>query len=985
MKPPITDFLNELNQQTRGALKTDRYSRVLYSTDASLYKAMPYGVLLPETIDDVEAAVALAAKYRVPILPRAAGSSLAGQATNEALVIDFTKHLDQLIEVNIEERWVRVQPGIVLDVLNEHLRPFNLMFGPDPASANRAALGGIVGNNSTGSHSIIYGMTADHLLEADVILSNGRCATFAPLSDDQLLQKQRLTGLEGTLYRTLGALVANEQNQQIIQDGTPTHWRRCGGYNLDRLVTNSRFPTTHHPNWPPDNAFNLAKLMAGSEGTLAVFRELTLNLVPRPTQTALAVLQFDDGLDALRAIPALLETEPTAIELIDHLGLTLCRNVPKYARMLATFINGRPTCILVVEFFGDSHSELEMKVGQLLRHVRHHVEGVRGTTPLYNPATIANVWGVRKAGLGLLMSVRSDYKPVPFIEDSAVPVEHLADYISKVETFCRELQTDLVYYAHASAGCLHIRPLINTKLGSEIDKMPRITRYAAALIRGYGGAFSSEHGDGKARSWLNETFYGKPLYDLYRQVKEAFDPDTLLNPGNIIDAAPMTDSLRYGEAYQTVPLDTVLDFSADGGFARAIEMCNGAGACRKETTGTMCPSFMATRDERDSTRGRANLLRAALSGQLPAADLTSKAMFSAMDLCISCKACQSECPSSVDMAKLKAEWLHHYYKANGIPLRARLFANIALISRIASGPLASAFNFGTNLDVMRSAAAALLGIGGKRPLPRFASQPFPRWFKQRKPLGDGRNGRVVLFNDTYHSYSYPEVAIAATELLELSGFEVVLPGLTDAGRPALSNGLLEQARRTAKRVCDRLEPFASTGVPILFLEPSELSAVIDEYAALLPHDARVEAVGVACLSFEQFIAQQHAAGKLDLRFEPGERTVLLHGHCHQKALFGTVAAHTSLRIVPGTVVLEVDSGCCGMAGSFGYETEHIDISLKIGERRLLPSVRTATDETFIVAAGVSCRQQIAFGTDRHALHPAQFLRNALSVRDNALI
>lgn len=979
MRKRITDFLHEIEQHTIGELRTDQYSRVLYSTDASIYQVMPYGVLLPQTMDDVAAAVEIAAKHQVPILPRAAGSSLAGQATNEALVIDFTKHLNQLVELNVEEQWVRVQPGLVLDVLNAQLRESGLMFGPDPASANRAAIGGVVGNNSTGSHSIVYGMTVDHLLAADVFLSNGRFTTLTDLTPTQLEQKLQLSGLEGDIYRAICGIVDDEGKQKIIQDGTPQHWRRCGGYNLDRMMVNPRYPVTHHPNWPPNGRFNLAKLMGGSEGTLAVFKELKLNLVPLPKMTAVVVLQFDDGLDALRSIPALLEVEPSAIEMVDNLALTMCRDVPEYARMLTTFIDGQPNCILVTEFYGDSHSELEMKVGKLQAQIKRGVVGVTAVNPFYNDKTKANVWAIRKAGLGLLMSVRSDYKPIPFIEDSAVPVEHLAEYVAKIQAFCREFGTEIVYYAHASAGCLHIRPLINSKLSEELDKMPRITQFAAELIRGYGGAYSSEHGDGKARSWLNEEFYGKPLYGLYQQVKAAFDPDNILNPGNIVNAPLMTESLRFGEAYQTIPLDTVLDFSADGGFARAVEMCNGAGACRKTAGGTMCPSFMATRDELDSTRGRANMLRAAMSGRIAPEEFHGKGVYEAMDLCLSCKACKSECPSSVDMAKIKAEWLYQYQQENGTPLRSRIFANIAPISRMASGSLAPLINFGGALAPVRKMMAETVGIGGKRPLPRFSSIPFPRWFKRHTPLGDGRNGRIVLFNDTYHSYNYPEVAIAATEVLEAAGYEVVLAGVTDAGRPALSKGLLKKAQGIATTVLDALAPFAADGTPIIFLEPSELSAVVDDYPSLLPDDERVQAVGVHCLSFEQFIAQQHEMGHLNLHFAPAKRKVLLHGHCHEKALFGTRVVHQALEVAGETAVSEVDSGCCGMAGSFGYETEHIDISLKIGERRLLPAVREADEQTFIVAAGVSCRQQIKFGTDRQAIHPAQFLRQALKM------
>ncbi|MEM7330693.1 MAG: FAD-linked oxidase C-terminal domain-containing protein, partial [Chloroflexota bacterium] len=952
-------------------------NRILYSTDASLYQVMPYGVLLPRTMEDVQAAVELAAKYKVPILPRAGGSSLAGQATNEALIIDFTKHLNRVVEINAAEQWVRVQPGLVLDVLNRQLQAVGLKFGPDPASASRAALGGIVGNNSTGSHSVIYGMTADHLLEAEVFLSNGRIAHLAPLSAEQLAQQGQKAGFEGDIYRALCQIVENETNQAIIQQGTPRHWRRCGGYNLDRLMHSEAHPVSYHPKWPADRRFNLAKMMAGSEGTLAVFKELKLNLVPLPKASVVALVTFDDGLDALRAVPALLDLAPSAIELVDHLALTMCREVPEFSKMLDVLLEGNPTCMLTVEFYGDTEAELRAKISQLQQRVKNDVVGATAVNPLFDKIQQGYVWTIRKAGLGLLMSVRSDYKPIPFIEDSAVPVEHLAAYIEQIEAYCQALGTDIVYYAHASAGCLHIRPLINTKLGGEVDKLPLITRYAAELIREYGGAYSSEHGDGKARSWLNEDFYGKDLYGLYKQVKQAFDPDNILNPGNIVDAPPMTDSLRFGATYQTIPINTILDFEPDRGFGTAVEMCNGAGECRKTTIKTMCPPFMVTQDERDSTRGRANLLRAAMSGRLPEAEFTGKDVYDAMDLCISCKACKAECPSSVDMAKIKAEWLHHYYQANGTPLRARIFANIAPLSRLASGPLAPLLNFGSSLGLVQKLMAKTVGIGGKRPLPKFAAQSFQSWFNSHRSSSNGRNGRVVLFADTFNSYNYPDVAMAANEVLEAAGYEVILPRVTDTGRPALSKGLLKKAQSIADKVLTDLEPFAEAGLPIIFLEPSELSAIVDDYAVLLPQDGRLAQIKSHCFSFEQFMVEANASGKLDLQFAAGSRQVLLHGHCHQKALFGTEAMHGTLGLVPNTAVTEVDSGCCGMAGSFGYETEHFEMSLKMGERRLLTAVRQTSSDTYVVAAGVSCRQQIKFGAQRQALHPAQFLRQAL--------
>ena len=987
----LYDFLNDLQKRVTGDLRTDEYSRILYSTDASIYQVMPHGVLIPKTAEDVHAAVELAAKYRVPLLPRTAGSSLAGQAVNEALVIDMSRHLDQVLELNQEEQWIRLQPGIVLDELNLYLRPYGLQFGPDPASSNRAAMGGIVSNNSTGSHSIMYGMTADHVLEANVILSDGSTAHFGPLEMAKLAQHLERNGLEGDIYRQINQLTNNPTNQQIIRSGTPRHWRRCGGYNLDRFIDDSvSFK------WPRDPRFNLARLVCGAEGTLAVMTDIKLNLVPLPKMTALAIVHFDDLFTALAAVPTMLEVEPSAVELLDNLGLTMCRDVPEYARLLATFVQGRPNCILITEFYGESEAELLAKIERLRTHLHNQRAGATAVQPALTRQLQSNVWTVRKVGLGLMMSIKGDHKPIPFIEDAAVPVEHLAEYVTKVERFCNDLGTNVAYYAHASAGCIHIRPLINAKMASEVAKLPQISSFSIELLKGYGGSFSSEHGDGHARSWLNERFFGPDLYRLYQEVKRAFDPHNILNPGNIVNAPPMTENLRYGEAYSVIPVNTHIDFSEHGqtrlkGFDRAVEMCNGAGICRQKITGTMCPSFMVTREEEHSTRGRANALRAAMSGRLPANELTSRRMYQVMDLCIECKACKAECPSSVDMAKIKFEFLAQYHAAHGTPLRARAFANIGRLSRLGSGPLAPVANWSLQNRLVRAGMQRFLGVSSKRTLPPLARQPFTAWFKNRPSpvaetalslvLSPQRKGRrsdtVVLFVDPFSNYNYPYIAISATEVLEAAGFDV-LPQALEDGRPMISKGLVKEARAAARKTVERLAPLAGQGLPIVGLEPSSLLTLRDEYLYLLPNDPNVRLVAEHACTFEEFMAKCADEGQLDLTFTDEPRHILLHGHCHQKSLVGTGPSHRTLTLPTNYTVTEVDSGCCGMAGSFGYEAEHYDISLKMAERRLLPAVREAAEDTLIVAAGVSCRQQIKHGTGRQALHPAEVLRDALA-------
>lgn len=978
----LPEFAARCRRQIAGELRDDLYTRVLYSTDASLYQLMPHAVLIPRTAEDVAAAIALASEYDLPVLARAAGTSLAGQAVNEALVIDFSRHLDAILEVNPDERWARVQPGVVLDALNAALRPHGLQFGPDPASSDRSTIGGAVANNATGSHSQLYGMAADHVRGMSVVLADGTAAQF-----------QRGKACENLrIAESLTALLAASGNRDTIRQGTPGYWRRCGGYNLDRLLDDDAQP----------DGQALARLVCGSEGTLAVMTDITIDLVPLPADTGLALLHFDELHAALSAVPAVLESGPSAVELLDPLSLTLCRGVPEYARLLASVVDGRPHALLVVEYRGESKQAALAGIERLETLTRRAALGVTGISRAVSLEAQSAVWRVRKVGLGLLMSMRGDMKPVPFIEDAAVPVEHLPEYVRRIEEFCRELGTPVTYYAHAGAGCLHIRPLINRRRAEEVARMPNISRYAAELVKGYGGAISSEHGDGRSRSWLNESFYGPELYALFRQVKGIFDPRNLLNPGIIVDAAAMTERMRalpeparepalnfddYNvddaaiirivSGAPSIPLPTTDEKPIDG-FVRAVEMCNGAGVCRKRDTGTMCPSFMVTRDETHSTRGRANALRAAMSGVLPVAELTSPRMHEVMDLCISCKACKAECPSAVDMARLKTEFLARYYEAHGTPLRARFFAHSATLNQLGSGRMAL-----LSRPLLRSRAGRwtmmrLLGLTRERPLPLPARTTFEDWWRRRERSAAARPDGVdaVLLIDPFTNYVYPEVGIAAAEFLEAVGVNILAAPAIDDGRPAISKGVVDVARRAAAATVAALAPWVEQGVPLIGLEPSSLLTLRDEYLHLLP-DGRAEGVANLAITFEEYVDGLAAHTDLRPRFTSDARRVLLHGHCHQKALVGTGPARRILALPPGYTVAEVDSGCCGMAGSFGYEAEHYDISMQMGERRLLPAVRAAAPETIIAAAGLSCREQIAHGSGRVALHPAQILRDAL--------
>ena len=641
----------------------------------------------------------------------------------------------------------------------------------------------------------------------------------------------------------------------------------------------------------------MANLICGAEGTLATITELKLNLVPLPQMTALAIVHFDDLFTALSAVPAILEVGPSAVEVLDNLGLTMCREVPEYSRLLQTFLHGQPNCVLITEFYGDECCRTARQGGALENSfTAAKMSGQRPLPSAFEPHLQANVWQVRKVGLGLMMSIKGDYKPIPFIEDAAVPVEHLAKYVSEIEHFCHDIGTNVAYYAHASAGCLHIRPLINSKKAAEVAKLPQIVDFSVDLLHGYDGALSSEHGDGRARSWANERFFGPDLYKLYRQVKHIFDPQGIFNPGNIVDARPMTENLRYGESYQVMPLTPFLDFSHEQGFDRAIETCNGAGICRKRTTGTMCPSFMATREEEHSTRGRANALRAVLSGQLPAEEWSGKRLYEVMDLCIECKACKAECPSAVDMAKIKFEYLAHYHQANGKPRRSRLFGNIATFNRLGSGALAPISNALLKSGLAKNLLHNSLGITPHRALPTLARQSLGTWFKKHNPPPATRHSQLALFHDPFTNYNTPEVGIAAIELLEVAGFEIIWPGHKSDGRPFISKGLVEEARAAADDTLTHLSPLAEQGIPIVGLEPSSLLTLRDDYFYLMAGDDRVPVVAEQAYTFEEFIAQLADQEQLGLTFTDEPRHILLHGHCHQKSLVGTGPAIRALSL-----------------------------------------------------------------------------------------
>ncbi|MCA2001165.1 MAG: FAD-binding protein [Chloroflexi bacterium] len=968
MTPPqLPTFLRELQQSVSGEVRADKLSRALYSSDASIYQVEPYGVLIPRSVDDIQTAIKLAAKYQIPILPRGGGTSMAGQTVNEALVIDVTPRLNRILEVNADEKWVRAEPGVILASLNARLKPFGLKYGPDPASGTRAALGGIVGNNSSGSHSILYGMTADHVLAVKVILADGSLAEFSAKTEAELEQIQARSGVEADIYRKMLALTRNPQNLEVIRKSTPPHWRRCGGYNLDRLTDGEGFSFR----WTYDKRFNLAKLICGSEGTLGFITEVKLNLVETPKMSALSIVHFDDLRTSLDSVPTILEVEPSAVEMLDAHSMALVENAPLYADMQRSFIQGKPNNVLIVEFYGESLPELEAKLQNLGRHLQKR--GVRSTATvnLTDPAAIETVWKVRTAGFGILMGMKGDVKPLAIVDDAALPPAHLADYITQLEDYCRQnLDHEISYFAHASAGCLHVHNMLNAKLAADVAKFPKIVSFAGDLLKQYGGVLSSEHGDGRLRSWLNPHFFGEEMYALFKQVKGIFDPQNIFNPGDIVDAPAMTDHLRYGETYRAIPITPLLDFGAEG-FDRPVEMCNGTAICRN-LTGTMCPTYKASREEQLSTRGRANALRAAISGQM---DFNDPSVYATLDLCVSCKACKTECPSSVDMAKLKAEYLHQFYRNRFMPLRSLFFSYFGDLSKLASGMMAPLSNFVLNLGFARGMMNRVLKLSPARPLPAFARYTFDDFYRRRKRVRSAKS--VVLIVDVTRNYNRPEIALAAFHVLEACGYDVIVPKEHDFGRPAFSKGNLTLARKKALKALNILAPYAAQNIPIVGLEPSDISMLIEDNASLLPKDERVKQVAAQALTFEEFMWREMKAGNLTGKFTPQHGKILLHGHCHQKALIGTKYSEELLAFL-GYEVEEAGSGCCGMAGSFGYEAEHYDLSLKMGEVTLFPAVRAQSADTLIVAAGVSCHEQIKHGAQRDALHPALVLYRALA-------
>jgi len=942
----------KLKRALKGEVLFDDFSRGRYSTDASVYQIMPLGVVVARDRDDVQATMQVCAEAGVAVLPRGAGTSQCGQTVGEAVVVDVSKHLDEVLALDLDARRVTVGPGLVLDRLNRYLKPHGLFFPIDPSTANRATLGGMAGNNSCGARSLVYGNMVHNVHAIEAILPDGRVSRFGPV-------QAAAPGDDGLLER-LRAIRSREDSE--IRARFPDLLRRVGGYNLDQIS---------------DGPFNTARVLVGSEGTLAFFTRLELDLQPLPRHKVLGVCHFPTLHAAMEHTRHIVGLQPTAVELVDRTMIDLARDNAVYRPIVAEFLKGEPDALLLVEFAGDDPQALKRRLRDLDALLADY--GLpHAVVAIEDGALQAQVWEVRKAGLNIMMSMKGDGKPVSFIEDCAVPLEHLAEYTDRLTRIFAKHGTQGTWYAHASVGCLHVRPVLNMKTDGAA-KMRAIAEEAFALVQAYKGSHSGEHGDGLVRSEWHEKLFGPRLVKAFEDVKDAFDPHGLMNPGKIVRAPRMDDRrlFRYGPDYRIEAPASVLDWSAWGGFGAAVEMCNNNGACRKFDAGVMCPSFRATRDEQHLTRGRANTLRLALSGQLGADALTSDALYDTMALCVGCKGCKRECPTGVDMARMKTEFLYHYRKRHGLGLRERAVAYLPRYAPVASR-FAPLLNLRDRLPGLAGLSERVAGLSARRTLPKWR-RPWHR----RAPPASGDGKRVALFADTFTNYFEPDNAAAAHAVLTAAGYRVELAGGGQGrplccGRTFLAEGLVDEARAEARRLLAALTPYAQQGVPVVGLEPSCLLTLRDELGAMLP-GAEADAVGRQAKLFEEFLAEEHTAGALALELAPlRSRRALLHGHCHQKAFDTMAAVSSALRLIPELEVAAAQTGCCGMAGAFGYHREHYDASMAIARLDVLPAVERAGPQDLIVADGFSCRHQIFDGSGRRAQHVAQVLASALS-------
>ncbi|QMW01958.1 FAD-binding and (Fe-S)-binding domain-containing protein [Spirosoma foliorum] len=981
------ESLKNLASQLTGDLFDDFTQRTLYATDASAYREMPTAVAVPKTIDDLKVLIAYANQYKTPLIPRTAGTSLAGQVVGSGIVVDVSKHFTKILEINPEERWVRVQPGVIRDELNQFLKPYGLYFGPETSTANRAMIGGMVGNNSCGSNSVVYRSTREHTLSVKALLADGSEAEFGPTTTWELTkqvseasrQNGSATRMSKILLKT-NSILSDPANQEEIRRNFPkkTIERRNTGYALDTLLDMEPFTAGGEP-------FNMAKFIAGSEGTLCFLTEIKLNVVPLPPKEGGLVCVHCHSIDeALRATLLALKYKPYAVELIDDIILERADTNPEQ-RQNSFFVQKTPTdhfpIILVVDLSRDTRAEIQQLATEMEADMR--AAGMGYHFPLLFGDDTKKIWNLRKAGLGLLGNLPGDAKAVAVIEDTTVDVADLPDYIRDFNEILTKHNMHAVHYAHAGSGEIHLRPIINLKTAEGHQQYRMIAEEIATLVKKYDGSLSGEHGDGRLRGEFIPQMVGAHNYELMRQIKHTWDPDGIFNPGKIVETPPMDTFLRYEAGQQTPDFQTYFRYK-DQNVLQHAEQCNGSGDCRKTQAsgGTMCPSYMATRNEKDTTRARANILREMLTHSPKENRFDHQEIKEVYDLCLSCKGCKNECPSNVDVAKLKAEFLQHYYDTNGIPIRSRLIANFARLSSLAS-VVPWAWNGVLGTPSLRRIANKVVGFHPDRTMPLMSSTTLKRWVNRRgQEARDKAQGakRLYLFCDEFTNYNDVEVGQKAVQLFERLGYEVVIPEHGESGRAALSKGMLKYAKTLAEKNIRLLKDVVTTETPLVGLEPSAILTFRDEYPDLVDESLIPAAKHLAenTLTFEEFIARELDAGRIRPdQFTDEKRLIKLHGHCQQKAVSSLVPGKKALSLPKNYTVQLIPSGCCGMAGSFGYEAEHYEVSMKVGELVLFPTVRQAADDVIIAAPGTSCRHQIKDGTSRKAKHPAEILLEAL--------
>lgn len=968
--------LEELKKEIEGDLKYDLITRTIYSTDASDYKEEPIAVVRPKGKEDIKKIIAFARAEKKGITVRAAGTSLAGQVVSNGIIVDISRYMNRILEVNEKDRWVRVEPGVVLDELNMHLRQYGLFFGPETSTSNRCNIGGMVGNNSCGSHSLIYGSTRDHTIELHTVLSDGSEAVFGPVDKKGFEERCEKQSLEGEIYRTIRKILEDPENQKNIREGYPDPAipRRNTGYALDLLLDSTIF------NNNSDREFNFCRLLAGSEGTLAVITEIKLNLVPVPPPfKTLVCIHHRNRDEAFLANLVALKFKPSAVELTDDRILELTKDNLSQKRN-RFFLDGDPGAITMVEFARDTEEEVEAVTNDLIKALRK--EGYGYSYPVVRGKDMSKVWDLRKAGLGVLGNMKGDGRTVSLVEDTAVKVEDLPAYMDDFAKLLARYGKDSVYHAHIGTGELHIRPVLNLKDPADVELFRTIGLETARLVKKYRGSLSGEHGDGRLRGEFIPLILGEENYNLLKIVKASWDPENILNPGKIVDTPKMNTSLRYKPGAVTANIETIYDFSSTDGIKRATEKCNGSGDCRKSLTigGTMCPTYMATMDEDKCTRARANIFREFL-GREGSDPWDHREIYDILDLCVGCKGCKSECPSGVDIAKMKSEFLQHWYDRHGIPLRTWLIAYISTFNHIGSY-IPHVYNYFLKNRLFSGMLKRIIGFATERSIPLVSRTSLRRWIKRNlKAINPEKpKGSLYLFIDEFTDYNDTEAGIAAIRLLTSLGYEVKTASHDLSARTFISKGLLRKAKKIAVNNINSLGDLVDEATPLVGIEPSAILGFRDEYPDLADAGLKEKARKLAANSYliDEFISREFREGRIKREsFTEDNLRILLHAHCQQKAVASSACSAEMLSIPVNYSVSEIPSGCCGMAGSFGYEKEHFGLSNKIGEMILFPEIRTSSSDVAIAAPGTSCRHHIKDGTGRIAKHPVVILYEAL--------